>query len=116
MSKEIICVYQDCVLCGDRGKKIKNYAFEKNLSIRRVSFTSDEGRELSAIAVTEHKIGKMPFFTDGVKFSTSLKDLVEKCEKKATKKVEKSEKKATRKSSTRKRIKKVMEGENGSVE
>jgi hypothetical protein len=49
--KEIIAVYQDCVLCGVKGKqKIEEYA-EKGIAIRKVGFTTPEGQELCAKAV-----------------------------------------------------------------
>ena len=78
MTKEIICVYQDCIMCGDRGKKLKKYIFDKKLNVRKVSFASDEGKELVYHAVTEHGIGTMPFFTDGVKYCSNIEDLCKK--------------------------------------
>ena len=92
MAKEIICVYQDCPMCGDRGKRLKKFIVKKGLNVRKVSFASPEGRELCAKATTEHKIGTMPFFTDGKKFSSTLNGLLER---KTTKKtVKKAAKKA----------------------
>lgn len=75
MSREIICVYQDCVLCGDRGKKFMAAALKNDANIRRVSFASEEGRSLIRTALFEHKIGRLPFFTDGVKFSRRFEDM-----------------------------------------
>ena len=92
MAKEIICVYQDCPMCGDRGKRLKKFIVKKGLNVRKVSFASPEGRELCAKAITEHKIGTMPFFTDGKKFSSTLNGLLER---KTTKKtIKKAAKKA----------------------
>lgn len=88
MDNEIICVYQDCVMCGDRGKKLKKLIFDKNLNVRKVSFASEEGKGLVHEAVFNHQIESMPFFTDGKKFSYKLEDFVkmpEKCDKKAEK-------------------------------
>lgn len=82
MNKQIICVYQDCLLCGDRGKKLKELIFDKKLNVRKVSFASPEGRELIYTALTEHKIGTMPFFTDGRRFTTTLEELLKKPKKK----------------------------------
>jgi len=82
MTKEIICVYQDCVMCGDRGKKLKQYIDTNGLNVRKVSFASDEGKELVHEALFEHKIGTMPFYTDGKKFASSIQKLVEKPTKK----------------------------------
>lgn len=90
MDGEIICVYQDCVLCGDRGKKLKKLIFDKGLNVRKVSFASDEGKNLIHEAVFKHKIGAVPFFTDGKKFSVKLEDFVKKPEEI----VSKTEKKA----------------------
>ena len=78
MSKEIICVYQDCVMCGDRGKKIKKLIIDKHLNVRKVSFASDEGRELIFKALKEHSIGSMPFFTDGERYCKTLEELIKK--------------------------------------
>lgn len=77
-NKEIICVYQDCPLCGDRGKKLKKLIFDKKLNVRKVSFASPEGKELCHKAVFEHKIGIMPFFTDGKKFVVNIEDLLKR--------------------------------------
>lgn len=85
MGKEIVCVYQDCILCGDRGKKLKKIAIDANLNVRKVSFASEEGKNLIHDAVFNHGIGSMPFFTDGEKFSYNLEDFVGKCEKTAEK-------------------------------
>ena len=76
MAKNIICVYQDCPMCGDRGKRLKKLIFDKKLNVRKVSFASDEGRDLIYQALTEHKIGTLPFFTDGEKFTTDINDLI----------------------------------------
>lgn len=91
MDNEIICVYQDCVMCGDRGKKIKKLIFDKGLNVRKVSFASYEGVKLVHEAVFKHKLGSMPFFTDGKKFSYKLEDFVKESEK-CEIKVEKSSK------------------------
>lgn len=78
MAKEIICVYQDCPLCGDRGKQLKKIILDKKLNVRKVSFASEEGKELIHEAVFNQGIGTMPFFTDGVKFSTSIEAITSK--------------------------------------
>lgn len=76
MTKELICVYQDCPMCGDKGKKLKKIILEKNLNVKKVSFASDEGKDLCHKAVFEHGIKTMPFYTDGKKFSTNIEMLV----------------------------------------
>lgn len=78
MNKEIICVYQDCPMCGDKGKKLKKLIFDKKLNVRKVSFASEKGKDLIHKAVLEHNIGTMPFFTDGKKFSNDIEDLLSK--------------------------------------
>lgn len=88
--KEIICVYQDCPLCGDKGKKLKKLIFDKKLNVRKVSFASDEGKELSYKAVFENKVKKMPFFTDGEAFAENIEELLGKSVKKNSKKTGKS--------------------------
>lgn len=92
MPKSIICVYQDCPLCGDRGKKIKKIAIEKDFDIRKVSFASSEGRELCREAVLEHGIKTMPFFTDGKIFSERIEELGLKPRKSVKKRATKARK------------------------
>ena len=85
--KEIICVFQDCYLCGSKGKKDIALIQKKNLNVRKVSFASQEGAELCKRAVFEGGIKKMPFFYDGKKFAQNLIDLtVKKTRKKRSKK------------------------------
>jgi len=79
MSKEIICVYQDCVMCGDHGKKLGEIATSNAIAIRKVSFASPEGKELSYIATFQKGIKRMPFFVDGDDFAEDLLALV--CQK-----------------------------------
>ena len=83
MDKEIICVYQDCVMCGDKGKELIKYIETNGLQVRKVSFASDEGKELVHEAVFNHKISKMTFFTDGKKYTEKISEFVEKKGKKA---------------------------------
>lgn len=78
MGKEIIAVYQDCVLCGTHGRQKVAELAQKGIIVRKVGFTTPEGKELIHKAVFEHKIGTMPFYTDGEKFSISLEDFTEK--------------------------------------
>lgn len=95
MSKEIICVYQDCVLCGDRGKKLKQLIFDKNLNVRKVSFASPEGQHLIHEAIFVHKIGTLPLFVKGDRFSNNIEDLLKRAPRKTnkSKKSKKSKKK-----------------------
>ena len=85
MASEIICVYQDCVMCGDRGKKLKQLIFDKNLNVRKVSFASPEGQHLIHEAIFVHKIGTLPLFVKGDRFSNNIEDLLKRAPKKSTK-------------------------------
>ena len=96
-NKEILCVYQDCPMCGDRGKKLKKLIFDKKLNVRKISFASDEGKDLCYKAVFEHKIGTMPFFTDGEVFTNNIEELLGKSVEKTVKKVGKNVKKGGKK-------------------
>lgn len=91
----ITCVYQDCVLCGDRGKAIKKISAEHGLHIIFKSFASDEGKRLCKEAIL-HGIGQLPFYTDGEKYSTTLAEFVEK-PKKTPKKTPRKTRKKTKK-------------------
>lgn len=91
-SKEIVAVFQDCVLCGDKGRKKIAELAKKGVIIRKAGFTTPEGKELIRQAVLDHKIGSMPFFTDGERFSTSLDDFVKKPAAKVEKPAKKSKK------------------------
>lgn len=92
MVKEIICVYQDCVMCGDRGKKLKQLIFDKGLNVRKVSFASPEGQHLIHEAIFVHKIGTLPLFVKGDRFSNNIEDLLKR-EPKKTKKSKKTKEK-----------------------
>lgn len=85
-NQKITVVFQDCPLCGDRGKKIQKIVVSKGIRLRKVSFASDEGRELISKAVFEAGIKTMPFYYDGKRFSTSLSDILARKRKKTTRK------------------------------
>jgi hypothetical protein len=80
MTKEVVCVYQDCPLCGDKGKVVVEIATAKGASIRKVSFASDEGRELIHEALFEHGIGTMPFYVMDGRFSTQIEEVLKEPE------------------------------------
>lgn len=103
MSKEIIAVYQDCVLCGDKGKRKVLELAKKGINIRKVGFTTPEGKELCRTAVFDHKVGYMPFFTDGERFAPTIDELLEKP-------AEKVEKKAKKPAKTTKKTKENTDG------
>lgn len=104
-NKEIICVYQDCWLCGRKGERRKKFVEEHGLRVRAVSFASPEGRDLCKNAIFYHGITKMPFYTDGKdKYSNFLDDFIAKSAKKTAKK-----KKTTK---TAKKKAEVSDGDN----
>lgn len=91
MAKEVICVYQDCPMCGSRGNELKKTLVAKGVQLRKVSFASEEGKELISQALGEYKIGTMPFYVYEERFSVDINDVLEE------KPVEKSIKKQTKK-------------------
>lgn len=93
-SREVVMVYQDCPLCGDRGKRIKE-VLKKSRGIRfkKVSFATTEGREYCAQSI-EKGIKRMPFFVDGDRYCQTLEEVLGAGEKKAEKKTEKRKRKA----------------------
>ena len=107
MAKKIIyMVYQDCALCGDKGKireaKIQKVT-KKGWKVVKLSFATEMAKGFIHDAVLNHKIGSMPFYTDGEKFSYDINDIVAQPKKKSTK---------------RKRVSKkaeVVEEEHGSI-
>lgn len=120
MSKEIIAVYQDCVLCGINGRQKALELAKDGIIVRKVGFTTPEGKELIHTAVFEHKIGTMPFYTDGKKFSTRIEDFVgedaekrEKSAEKNAKNVKKTPEKPAK--SVNKTKKTEKEGKNGTI-
>lgn len=100
MPEEIICVYQDCPLCGSRGEKLKGVVRANGVQLKKVSFASPEGKELVHVAVFEKGIKTMPFFARGGDFATSIEALIVKKPKRTRKNVKKTTKK------TRKNVKK----------
>ena len=100
MAKEIICVFQDCPLCGDKGKKLKKFILDKKLNVRKVSFASPEGKELCYQAVFVNGIKTMPFFTDGKRFVERIEEFTYPREKS----VEKPKKTSTKKKKTKKEV------------
>lgn len=78
--REITLIYQDCATCGSReawGKVQLELADKLRFKIREMPFSHPDAGELIVKAV-DQGIGKMPFYTDGEKFSYTLEDFVEK--------------------------------------
>ena len=94
---KIYLVYQDCALCGDRGRVRKieiQDAFDKGYEVVKMPFTNPIAGELIHKSLFEHKIEKMPFYTDGEKFGYSIDDVIVKPKKKRVTKKMKAQKEA----------------------
>ena len=81
MSNEVVCVYQDCPMCGSKGNELKKVLISKGIQIRKVSFASPEGKELITEALSKHGIGTMPFYVMDGRFSTEVDRVLEPVEK-----------------------------------
>ena len=82
--KRIYLIYQDCPLCGARkewGEEQLKIANTNGFEIVKMSFVSPLADEYIKTAVYKKHIGKLPFFTDGEKYSRDLADFVEKEDK-----------------------------------
>ena len=90
--KTVYVVYQDCVLCGSKGEKVKKFAAAEGIELIKLGFTTEKAKNYIKEAVFKHGIGSMPFFTDGKKYSYHLADFVEKTPVKVTKKTTKAKK------------------------
>lgn len=78
MSK-LTMVYQDCPTCGNRkewGERTIAKAKESGLDIEFVSFATPTGQHLCKLAIYAG-ITKLPFITDGNKFSKDIADFIE---------------------------------------
>lgn len=78
MSKEIKLVYQDCAFCHGResyGEKQMEIARREGFSIKRLAFNDFGAPGLIKQAVSRG-IDRLPFFTDGQRFSYDLNDFV----------------------------------------
>lgn len=92
-------VYQDCPVCGNRkawGERTIAKATEAGKEIRKLSFASPEGAHLCKEAIYAG-MTKLPFITDGVKFSQEIGDFLEKPAKPAKKSTKKPTKKTAKK-------------------
>lgn len=72
--KEVTVVYQDCALCGAKGRQTIAEYVKRGIELRKVSFISDEGRKLCAEAV-KRGIGSMPIYVCNGAFSPTLDGL-----------------------------------------
>lgn len=78
MAKKLICVYQDCPFCGQRGKMAKQMVAKGKAEIRKVSFASAEGQHLIHEAVYGGYKVEFPLFTDGKTFSSDIEDFTKR--------------------------------------
>lgn len=72
-------VYQDCPTCGNRkewGEKTIAKAKESGLDVEFISFATPEGQHLCKLAIYAG-ISKLPFLTNGEKFSRDIADFIE---------------------------------------
>lgn len=72
-------VYQDCPMCGSRqewGERQIEKAGAAGLEIEKISFASPEGSHLCKEAVLAG-VGRLPFFTDGKIFRSSIDDFAD---------------------------------------
>lgn len=72
-------VYQDCPMCGSRkewGERQIEKAGAAGLEIEKISFASPEGSHLCKEAVLAG-VGRLPFFTDGKVFRSSIDDFAD---------------------------------------
>lgn len=112
MLKKIICVYQDCFLCGSKknwGNKQLADANANHWYIAKVSFASPEGHGYIAEAIKQG-VGTLPFFTDNEgHFATTVSGLKE---------LQKAEAKAKRATKKNKCARKAVEkdSEDGATE
>ena len=93
-------VYQDCPMCGSRkewGERQIEKAGAAGLEIEKISFASPEGSHLCKEAVLAG-VGRLPFFTDGKVFRSSIDDFADAITKKP-----KTTKKRTTKRKTEKK-------------
>lgn len=85
-------VYQDCPLCGARknwGERTIAKALAAGQEIKKTSFASPEGSRLCKEAIYAG-MTRLPFITDGVKFSQNIDDFIQK-PKKTRRKTKKQE-------------------------
>lgn len=104
-TRNVIVVFQDCYLCGNKGRKKASILAQKGVILRKVGFSTPEGKELIHKAVFTHRIGSMPFYVEGDNFAQTLDELLEK-KVEATKKTTKRKTKST---------KKVEEADDGAI-
>lgn len=113
MSNEVVCVYQDCPMCGSKGNELKKILISENLQLRKVSFASDEGRDLIQEALAKHQIGTLPFYVKDGRFSNDVSKVLEPEEKPEEKPVEKPVEKPAKKPAKRVRKTKKVKEANG---
>ena len=80
--RTVYLVFQDCPLCGDKGKarKIEIADVAKyGIKVEKLSFASKQGSFFCSELVLGHKakgVG-LPFYTDGETYTNNLMDFIE---------------------------------------
>lgn len=102
MSKEILVIYQDCFMCGapENWSELAKQTFAEcekaGIRPRKVSCFSQEGQS-HALAAIQAGVKTTPFFTDGTKYASNIKDLLEaESQPQTAKKTAKKSKKAVK--------------------
>lgn len=94
-------VYQDCPMCGSRkewGERQIEKAGAAGLEIEKISFASPEGSHLCKEAILAG-VGRLPFFTDGKVFRSSIDDFADAI----IKKLKTTKKRATKRKTEKKK-------------
>ena len=104
-SRHITVVFQDCYLCGSKGRAKAQILAKQGIILRKVGFSTAEGSDLIHEAVFRHKIKNMPFYVENDVFAQTLEELLDKTAEKP-KETPKKKRKST---------KKVKEAEDGSI-
>lgn len=112
MSKEILVIYQDCFMCGapENWSELAKQTFAEcekaGIKPRKVSCFSQEGQS-HALAAIQAGVKSTPFFTDGEKYASNIKDLIE-----AESQPQKAKKTAKK---TKKAVKEAKNGTNSAI-
>lgn len=80
MTKEVLYVFQDCALgaCANPAAQMAD-AENKGITLRLTPFNAPGARSL-ILQAKSRGVGRLPFYTDGKKFSYDLNDFVPQAE------------------------------------
>lgn len=121
MSKEILVIYQDCFMCGapENWSELAKQTFAEcekaGIKPRKVSCFSQEGQS-HALAAIQAGVKSTPFFTDGEKYASNIKDLIE-AESRAQNEQDEAEPQKAKKTAkkTKKAVKEAKNGTNSAI-